>query len=98
MLLGILWYTKLKCHFFSSATLPVTFQCLEENLHVDKRITRFVLPVGATINMDGTALYEAVAPIFIAQMNGIDLSFGQIITIRFVINNKTAEHLMQGSP
>lgn len=65
----------------SSATLPVTFQCLEENLHVDKRITRFVLPVGATINMDGTALYEAVAPIFIAQMNGIDLSFGQIVTI-----------------
>ena len=65
---------------------------------MDKRITRFVLPVGATINMDGTALYEAVAPIFIAQMNGIDLSFGQIITIRFVINSKTAEHLMQGSP
>ena len=52
---------------------------------MDKRITRFVLPVGATINMDGTALYEAVAPIFIAQMNGIDLSFGQIITIRLVI-------------
>ena len=69
---------------FSSATLPITFQCLEENLHLDKRVTRFVLPVGATINMDGTALYEAVAPIFIAQMNGIDLSFGQIITIRYM--------------
>nr|CAG6011369.1 unnamed protein product [Menidia menidia] len=44
----------------SSATLPVTFRCAEENNGIDKRITRFVLPVGATINMDGTALYEAV--------------------------------------
>ncbi|BFZ09489.1 hypothetical protein BsWGS_12528 [Bradybaena similaris] len=65
----------------STATLPVTFQCLEDNLHIDKRVTRFVLPIGATINMDGTALYEAVAPIFIAQMNGMDLSFGKIVAI-----------------
>ncbi|XP_069104299.1 excitatory amino acid transporter 2-like [Argopecten irradians] len=65
----------------SSATLPVTFRCLEENMGIDKRVTRFVLPIGATINMDGTALYEAVAPIFIAQMNGIELGIGQIITI-----------------
>lgn len=65
----------------SSATLPVTFRCLEENLRIDRRVTRFILPIGATINMDGTALYEAVAPIFIAQMNGIDLSFGQIIVV-----------------
>nr|BAA09849.1 neuronal high affinity glutamate transporter [Rattus norvegicus] len=65
----------------SSATLPVTFRCAEEKNHVDKRITRFVLPVGATINMDGTALYEAVAAVFIAQVNGMDLSIGQIITI-----------------
>lgn len=41
----------------SAATLPVTFKCLEDNLGVDKRVTRFVLPVGATVNMDGTALY-----------------------------------------
>ncbi|XP_032992417.1 excitatory amino acid transporter 1-like [Lacerta agilis] len=65
----------------SSATLPVTFRCLEENNGVDKRVTRFVLPVGATINMDGTALYEALAAIFIAQVNNYELDFGQILTI-----------------
>ncbi|XP_017565863.1 solute carrier family 1 member 9 isoform X1 [Pygocentrus nattereri] len=65
----------------SAGTLPVTFRCLEENLNIDKRVTRFVLPIGATINMDGTALYEAVAAIFIAQMNGIDLDGGQIATV-----------------
>ncbi|PKU37942.1 hypothetical protein llap_11749 [Limosa lapponica baueri] len=67
----------------SSATLPITFKCLLENNHVDRRIARFVLPVGATINMDGTALYEAVAAIFIAQVNNYELDFGQIITIRY---------------
>lgn len=66
----------------SAGTLPVTFRCLEENLGIDKRVTRFVLPVGATINMDGTALYEAVAAIFIAQMNGVVLDGGQIVTVR----------------
>uniref|UniRef100_A0A3B1K738 Amino acid transporter n=1 Tax=Astyanax mexicanus TaxID=7994 RepID=A0A3B1K738_ASTMX len=65
----------------SAGTLPVTFRCLEENLKIDKRVTRFVLPIGATINMDGTALYEAVAAIFIAQMNDIDLDGGQIATV-----------------
>ncbi|XP_051898789.1 excitatory amino acid transporter 2-like [Pristis pectinata] len=65
----------------SAGTLPVTFRCLEENLHIDRRVTRFVLPIGATINMDGTALYEAVAAIFIAQMNGIILDPGQVVTV-----------------
>ncbi|KAI5938078.1 Excitatory amino acid transporter 5 [Manis javanica] len=65
----------------SSATLPITFKCLLENNHIDRRIARFVLPVGATINMDGTALYEAVAAIFIAQVNNYELDLGQIVTI-----------------
>ena len=66
----------------SAATLPVTFRCLEEHNHIDKRITRFVLPVGATINMDGTALYEAIAAMFIAQATGYSLSVGDIVAIR----------------
>lgn len=65
----------------STATLPVTFKCLEENVKCDTRITRFVLPIGATINMDGTALYEAVAAIFIGQMNGMQFSFPDLIII-----------------
>lgn len=65
----------------SSATLPVTMQCLEENAKVDPRVSKFVLPIGATINMDGTALYEAVAAIFIAQLRGRALGFGNIIAI-----------------
>merc|ERR1712038_1039744 len=65
----------------SSATLPVTMNLLEEKNGVDPRISRFVLPIGATINMDGTALYEAVAALFIAQVNGMPMSIGQIIAI-----------------
>lgn len=51
---------------------------------MDRQIARFVLPVGATINMDGTALYEAVAAIFIAQVNEYELDFGQLVTIRYL--------------
>lgn len=65
----------------SAATLPVTLECVEENLKVDKKITSFVLPIGATINMDGTSLYQAVAVVFLAQMHMVDLSFGQQMTI-----------------
>lgn len=61
----------------SSATLPVTIECLEKNVGVSNKTSSFVLPLGATINMDGTALYECVAAIFIAQAYGLDLTFGQ---------------------
>ncbi len=64
----------------SSATLPLTMECLEE-AGVSQRVRGFVLPLGATVNMDGTALYECVAAIFIAQAFGFDLSFTQQFTI-----------------
>ncbi len=65
----------------SAATLPVTLECVEENLKVDKKVAGFVLPIGATINMDGTSLYQAVAVVFLAQMHMIDLSVGQQLTV-----------------
>ena len=61
----------------SSATLPITIECAEENNRVSRNASLFVLPLGATVNMDGTALYESVAALFIAQMLGIELSFGE---------------------
>ncbi|MGB3546762.1 MAG: dicarboxylate/amino acid:cation symporter [Saprospiraceae bacterium] len=60
----------------SAATLPVTMERVEEHLGVDEEVTSFVLPIGATINMDGTSLYQAVAAVFIAQAFGMDLSLG----------------------
>lgn len=66
----------------SAATLPVTMDCVENNLGVDKEISSFVVPIGATVNMDGTSLYQAVAAVFIAQAFNIDLTFtDQIIII-----------------
>ncbi|MFV8225796.1 dicarboxylate/amino acid:cation symporter [Christiangramia aquimixticola] len=60
----------------SAATLPVTMERVEEHMGVSKEVTSFVLPIGATINMDGTSLYQAVAAVFIAQAFGMDLSLG----------------------
>lgn len=65
----------------SAATLPVTMECVEDNLGVDSKVTSFVLPIGATVNMDGTSLYQAVAVVFLAQMHYVDLSLGQQLTI-----------------
>tara|TARA_B110000037_G_scaffold211206_1_gene262483 strand:+ start:3949 stop:5352 length:1404 start_codon:yes stop_codon:yes gene_type:complete len=65
----------------SAATLPITIECVEENLKIDKKISGFVLPIGATVNMDGTSLYQAVAAIFLAQIFMVDLSLGQQLTI-----------------
>lgn len=68
----------------SSATLPLTMECVEKNVGVSNRVTSFVLPLGATVNMDGTALYECVAAIFLAQAYGLDLSFADQFTVVFV--------------
>jgi Na+/H+-dicarboxylate symporter len=65
----------------SSATLPVTMECVEENLGVSEEVTSFVLPLGATINMDGTSLYQSVAAVFIAQAMGIELTIGNQLMI-----------------
>ena len=68
----------------SSATLPLTLECVEKNAGVSNRTSSFVLPLGATINMDGTALYECVAAMFIAQAYGIHLGFAEQFTIVLV--------------
>ncbi|NND94124.1 MAG: dicarboxylate/amino acid:cation symporter [Flavobacteriales bacterium] len=65
----------------SAATLPVTMERVEEHLGVDRNVTSFVLPIGATINMDGTSLYQAVAAVFIAQAFGMDLTLSQQLGI-----------------
>lgn len=65
----------------SLATLPLTLRCVRENVGVSQRTTSFVLPLGATVNMNGTALYECVAAMFIAQAYGLELTF----TVQFVI-------------
>lgn len=67
----------------SAATLPVTMEVVEENLGVSKNVTSFVLPIGATVNMDGTSLYQAIAVIFLAQMHMVDLTLAQQLTIVF---------------
>jgi len=67
----------------SSATLPVTLRCVEQHLHVKRDIAGFVVPLGATVNMDGTALYEAAAALFVANLAGIDLNLGQQLVVFF---------------
>lgn len=65
----------------SAATLPVTIECVNENLKVPEKVSDFVLPIGATVNMDGTSLYQAVAVIFLAQYHDVDLSIVQQLGI-----------------
>ncbi|WP_026772209.1 dicarboxylate/amino acid:cation symporter [Sediminibacillus sp. JSM 1682029] len=65
----------------SAGTLPITLKNTQENLGVPKKISSFVLPLGATINMDGTAIYQGIAVVFIAQFYGLDLSFIQLLTV-----------------
>jgi len=65
----------------SAATLPVTMECVEQNMGVSKNITSFVLPIGATVNMDGTSLYQGIAVVFLAQLHMVDLTLGQQLTV-----------------
>ena len=65
----------------SAATLPVTMECVEKNLGINKEVSSFVLPIGATINMDGTSLYQGVAAVFIAQAFGLDLDLSSQLGI-----------------
>ena len=65
----------------SAATLPVTIRCVQDGLKIPKKVSDFVLPIGATVNMDGTSLYQAVAVIFLAQYHGVDLTVVQQIGI-----------------
>ncbi len=73
----------------SAATLPVTTRCVEENLHVPRSVSSFVLPLGATVNMDGTALYEAIAAVFVANIYGMELSLAAQLVV-FLIAMLTA--------
>jgi Na+/H+-dicarboxylate symporter len=70
----------------SAAALPVTLRCTEVKIKVKNKVAGFLLPLGATVNMDGTALYEAVAAIFIAQAYGIDLALWQQVVIFLTAN------------
>ncbi len=67
----------------SSATLPITLECAEENMGISKSVASFVIPLGSTVNMDGTALYQGVAALFIAQVFQVDLSIGDELAIVF---------------
>ncbi|RLJ65193.1 dicarboxylate/amino acid:cation symporter [Sulfurisoma sediminicola] len=68
----------------SAATLPITLRCTEQHLHVKKDIASFVVPLGATVNMDGTALYEGAAALFVARLAGIELDFAHQAVVFFV--------------
>ncbi|NBY53360.1 MAG: dicarboxylate/amino acid:cation symporter, partial [Betaproteobacteria bacterium] len=65
----------------SAATMPVTLDCADRELRIDPRVSRFVIPLGTTVNMDGTALYEAAAALFVAQLAGVPLDLGQQIIV-----------------
>jgi Na+/H+-dicarboxylate symporter len=68
----------------SAVTLPVTMKTVEEELKISKEVSSFVLPVGVTVNMDGTACYQAIAILFISQVLGVDLTFSQMLTVLFM--------------
>lgn len=65
----------------SAATMPFTLKAAEQNLKIDEKVSRFVIPLGATINMDGTALYQAAAALFLCSVFGVDLTNGEVLLL-----------------
>lgn len=66
----------------SAVTIPVSMECLEKKNKVERRIVRLMIPIGITLNMDGTSLYEAVAVVFISQIREVPFDFGQLVLVR----------------
>lgn len=85
------------CVFLPSlVTLPVTLRCLEDNLNLDQRVTRVVLPIASSMTLEGTALYEAVAAIFIAQIYNVHLDAAEIFIIRYKVRKSLSSLLYPG--
>ena len=74
--------------------LPVTLKCMDR-MRIDHRVTRFVLPIGATVNMDGTALFVSIASIFIAQMTNVPLDIGDYVTVVYVTSSSFLSFLLR---
>lgn len=68
--------------YFSISTLPATISCVEEKHGVDPRVSRFVLPIGAAMNLNGTALYAVVSAFFLVQLHDLSMDFGSMIAVR----------------
>lgn len=79
----------------SCTVLPHAYQCFEERFQIDRRITNFVLPLGNNLNKNGTALYELVAAVFIAQYNHVSLDLHQLITLLWVSLCPLGNHIIQ---
>ena len=77
----------------SSATIPITLKCLQENLKVKEKIASFTVPLGATINMDGTAIMQGLATVFIANLYGVDLVLNDFISIILMLHLPQSELL-----
>ncbi|KAH7934908.1 hypothetical protein HPB52_001980 [Rhipicephalus sanguineus] len=81
--LAIHMFIVLSALYLVSATVPVTIATLEDRVGLDPRVVRFMVPVGATVNMDGAALYEAVSAVFLAQLHGVEMDIGRVLAVSY---------------